>query len=855
MSIKQSNIDFSGAGRVPIIASSFMPWLIMLIGLLVTFGIWHLSNRDITRIAQERFDVRAAQIVTAVEQRMHAYEQVLRGGVGLFRTATTITRQQWHEYVENANMARNYPGIQNMAVDFPIAAAKKSVHIATIRAEGHADYSILPEQPERPVYHSLVYVEPFGGRNLRAFGFDMYTSEVRRKAMDRAIDSGLPSISGVVKLAQETNKDVQHGFIYCLPVYRAGSPLDTPEFRRASLRALVCGAFRATDLMQSIFGNSNSDLELEIFDEAITPTSQMYDSRHGDKSTTSRFSRTTSAEIGGRTWQLHISANQAYVDSISFTQSRLVAVAGVMLSSLLFILMRSMFNTRINARRIAVTLNSIGDAVVATDVEARVTLINPLAEKLTGWRKGEAMGLPVDEVIRIVHEGTRLPAVNPVKDVLAHGTARGLANHTLIVARDGSECAIADSCAPILDSEGKVAGAVLVFRDVTEEYATQQALRDSEGRARFALHMTQTGAWDVNLADHTSQRTQEHDHIFGYDSHLPWSYEIFLEHVLPEDRAEMDRQFHAAIATQETWSFQCRVLRGDGEVRWIWGAGEPQFNSAGTILRIAGVIQDITTRHQAEEVLRKSEERFKTMFMQAPFGIAVIDSLRGNFCEVNQQYLDIAGRSMQEMLKIDWMQITHPGDLKDNLDKMALLNAGTINGFQMEKRYLHPNGEAVWIDMTVLKLNFDDTAHPLHFCIIQDTTKRKQNEAEQKILDQQLHDHQFYTRSLIESNFDAIMTTDQFGIITDVNKQMETLTGSTRDELIGSPSNTYFTDPDRAYAFIRQVLTEKKVTNFELTCLDRDGKETLVSYNATPLYDRDRKLKGVIAAARLNNLS
>jgi CHASE1-domain containing sensor protein len=130
---------------------------------LLTFGIWHLSNGDITSSAQERFDVRAAQIVTAVEQR-----------------------------------------------------------IATIRAEGHANYSILPEKPERPVYHSLVYVELFVGRNLRAFGFDMYPNETRRESMDRAINYGLPSMSGMAKLAQETNQDVQHGFIYCLPVLSLG---------------------------------------------------------------------------------------------------------------------------------------------------------------------------------------------------------------------------------------------------------------------------------------------------------------------------------------------------------------------------------------------------------------------------------------------------------------------------------------------------------------------------------------------------------------------------------------------------------------------------------------------------------
>ena len=131
-----------------------------------------------------------------------------------------------------------------------------------------------------------------------------------------------------------------------------------------------------------------------------------------------------------------------------------------------------------------------------------------------------------------------------------------------------------------------------------------------------------------------------------------------------------------------------------------------------------------------------------------------------------------------------------------------------------------------------------------------DNTARKQIEADQKQLDQRLRDQQFYTRSLIESNIDAIMTTDPSGIITDVNKQMEALTGCTRDELIGAPAKNNFTDPERAEAAIKQVLNEKKVTNYELTVRARDGKETVVSYNAATFYDRDRKLQGVFAAAR-----
>jgi len=131
-----------------------------------------------------------------------------------------------------------------------------------------------------------------------------------------------------------------------------------------------------------------------------------------------------------------------------------------------------------------------------------------------------------------------------------------------------------------------------------------------------------------------------------------------------------------------------------------------------------------------------------------------------------------------------------------------------------------------------------------------DNTARKQVEAERMLLDQRVRDQQFYTRSLIESNIDALITTDPRGIITDVNKQMEALTGCTRDELIGAPFKDYFTDPERAEAGIKRVLGESKLTDYELTARARDGRETVVSYNASTFHDRDRKLQGVFAAAR-----
>jgi PAS domain S-box-containing protein len=131
-----------------------------------------------------------------------------------------------------------------------------------------------------------------------------------------------------------------------------------------------------------------------------------------------------------------------------------------------------------------------------------------------------------------------------------------------------------------------------------------------------------------------------------------------------------------------------------------------------------------------------------------------------------------------------------------------------------------------------------------------DNTARSQIEEERRKLDQRLRDQHFYTRSLVESSIDALMTTDPRGIMTDVNKQMEALTGCTRDELIGAPFKNYFTDPDRAEAGINRVLSEGRVTNYELTARARDGTLTVVSYNATTFHDRDRVLQGVFAAAR-----
>lgn len=172
---------------------------------------------------------------------------------------------------------------------------------------------------------------------------------------------------------------------------------------------------------------------------------------------------------------------------------------------------------RENEEKLAVTLNSIGDGVIATDADARVTLLNPLAEQLTGWRQADAVGRPVGEVFNIINKDTRRAATIPVMETLAMGTIQGLANHTVLIARDGNERDIADSCAPIRGRDDRVVGAVLVFRDVTDDYAAQQALQDSAELVHTVLNTVDdaliTFQADSTLVETSNPATER---MFGY---------------------------------------------------------------------------------------------------------------------------------------------------------------------------------------------------------------------------------------------------------------------------------------------------------------------------------------------------
>ena len=275
-------------------------------------------------------------------------------------------------------------------------------------------------------------------------------------------------------------------------------------------------------------------------------------------------------------------------------------------------------------------------------------------------------------------------------------------------------------------------------------------------------------------------------------------------------------------------------------------------------------VRDLTLRKQSEETLLKAGALQSAIFNSANFSSIATDA-KGVI-----QIFNVGAERMLGYAAPDVMNKITPADISDPQELIARAKALSVElgtpitpGFEAlvfkasrgiediyELTYIRKDGSRFPAVVSVTALRDAQGAIIGYLLIGTDNTTRNQVEDERTKLDQRLRDQQFYTRSLIESNIDALITTDPSGIITDVNRQMETLTGCTRDELIGAPFKTYFTDPDRADAGIKLVLSRKRVTDYELTVRARDGSETEVSYNASTFYDRDRTLQGVFAAAR-----
>ena len=389
-------------------------WLLLLAGLLVTGYAGYAVKSDIDEEAQRQFAFDCHEIQIKIEERLQAHKLVLLGGAALFDAADRVERDEWRTYAERVEIDQHFNGIQGLGFSLLIPKDRLTEHIAEIRSQGFPGYTVRPAGG-REVYSSIIYLEPFRDRNLRAFGYDMYAEPVRRAAMEQARDENTVSLSGKVELVQETGKDVQAGTLMYAPVYRKQMPLETLAQRRAALRGWVYSPFRMGDLLQGILKGWDNPrmrhLHLQVYDARSSGAdSLLYHSAAGQKPSfpaSVLFTREQRMDFNGRIWTLHFEQMEGSVSGAAYGQVWMILAGGTGLSILLLLLMLSYLNTRRNAARIAGELTAelrmasgyarslieaSLDPLVTISAAGKITDVNHATEQVTGRSRSELIG-------------------------------------------------------------------------------------------------------------------------------------------------------------------------------------------------------------------------------------------------------------------------------------------------------------------------------------------------------------------------------------------------------------------------------------------------------------------------------
>jgi PAS domain S-box-containing protein len=323
-------------------------WAILMASITLTFVAYWFSATQLRARIDEQFQFRAKEITLAIEDRMMMYEQALRSGVGFVKSSDHVTREEWRIFVGSLQLRERLPGIQGIGLAVPVAADKLEEHIAAVRAEGFSDYRIKPEGV-RDEYTAIVYIEPFDWRNQRAFGYDMWSNDVRQQAMRRARDTGDASTSGAIHLIQETDKDVQKGFLTYLPVYHSSEDPTTLAERHNLFKGWVYAAFRTDDLMRGILGLDDTGVALEIYDgNGVAADNLLFDSNAQVDAKVDKappvLSLSQPIRLQGRTWTLYFSLPaDAPLNYLGSSQPLYVLLAGVIVDCLLFYVMLSLY--------------------------------------------------------------------------------------------------------------------------------------------------------------------------------------------------------------------------------------------------------------------------------------------------------------------------------------------------------------------------------------------------------------------------------------------------------------------------------------------------------------------------------
>jgi len=415
----------------------YAPWAALLVGLVVTWGLWSYAKASAEARARIEFDFRVADVRRAVAQRMDTYAELLRGAAGLFDAGLAPDRNAWHLYVQSLDIDRTYPGIFGIGYAPLVGGTDREAFEAAVGMRDGEPFAIVPAG-RRDAYAPVLYLEPLRAANRRIIGADMFSAPGRREALERSRDRGAPAMTGVVQLMQNKGERTQPGFLVYFPIYRGGMRPGTVEERRRTLQGWVYGPFHASDLMKGVLGANPEGLEIEI-DDVTAGSERLFGGPSSTPGDSGSLSSRTKLSIFDRDWQITVNAPggaQTFSDRMAAAHG--FAAGSLGLTLLLFLLVRNLAHTRERAEDIdpreEVAAPRTADPL-AGDVEGAAVIAG--AAVATGlWSGMSAAGIPPggfgNQLSVSSHQGRAMGQVARVATVVARPVVAGVRNNASI---------------------------------------------------------------------------------------------------------------------------------------------------------------------------------------------------------------------------------------------------------------------------------------------------------------------------------------------------------------------------------------------------------------------------------------
>jgi len=572
---------------------------------LVLYSYIQVKNKTKQQRA-EYFEARSYLVKTSINNRILDYMQILKGGKAFIESSDSITRHEWRRYITSLDVEQNYPGIQGIGFSIFIKPEALENHLKEFRASGFPDYSISPPGP-RDIYSSIIFLEPFSGRNLRAFGYDMYSEPVRRKAMDRAIETGQPALTEKVTLVQETGEDKQPGFLIYVPVYNTDKHFNdslTIEERWQYIRGVVYSPFRAGDLFNALLPFKFNDLNVEIYTgEERTPEALLFSTSGANSEKKGEYKKSEHISIGGTNWSIYISSKPDFGGRQS-NDALLILIGGSVISLLLFFILL----IRTEAKRINKLKQTITDTVTAglfvINRRGYVTFINPAVTRITGFKPEDFRKSTFYEVMQ-KSQKEKKNEVEPachICQTIKHGY-QVYDQEDVLVRKDGKLFPARCSASPILDN-GLPLGTLVEVKDISAEEKAKATIAKNLETKNFILEAMPDKVWtaDGNGVFNFFGRNWEQYSGYTIDRFLQDGIDLI---VYPEDKVQGGKSIAQLLQEQKAFQIEHRFRRYDGVCRWHLTRGFPQTSSTGKVEMWVGTSTDIHEQKLQVEELKK----------------------------------------------------------------------------------------------------------------------------------------------------------------------------------------------------------------------------------------------------------